>query len=270
MTIEPGLSHVASPLRAFTAVALQLGALLTLSACVSTGSPESDLPPGYVYRQHLSFVRVERIEAGASANGHPFGVSTEALAQPLRSVQVEGSISPNAVPMFTRAEVEETAPHLAAALAKAGPGEDVTFAVVGQHGLLGSLSSRSITTGRVFVRDGQLNVIFGLVQDLYEHGELRGAEAQPPTGSRTYRPGKLWKLAPGSGRLADKRSDWVMFDAPAPAAKVGEPAAPAAPGADKRYTEIESRLNALNRLKANGLITEEEYAERRRAILQGL
>ncbi len=59
---------------------------------------------------------------------------------------------------------------------------------------------------------------------------------------------------------------------PAPKEKtVGAGAAtPAAPATDSRYQEIESRLSALNRLKANGLITEEEYSERRRAILQGL
>ena len=55
--------------------------------------------------------------------------------------------------------------------------------------------------------------------------------------------------------------------APAPAAAAA-PQKPAA--ADPRYEEIQARLRTLERLKAEGLITEEEYRERRRAILQSL
>jgi len=39
---------------------------------------------------------------------------------------------------------------------------------------------------------------------------------------------------------------------------------------DSRYREIQERLRTLERLKADGLITEEEYRDRRRAILEGL
>jgi len=158
-------------------------------------------------------------------------------------------------------------------LAKAGPKEDVTFAVTGGHGLFGAYSARSVTSGRLFVRDRQLNVIFRLVHDLFEDGELGGG--MPPVflpGSRAYRADVNWRLVPGNSHLADKRTDWVMLDTttlPRPKEKPGGTGT-AAPAADSRYQEIENRLNALDRLKAKGLITEEEYSERRRAILQGL
>ena len=229
----------------------------------------------YEYRPPFGYVRIERIEAGAPANAHPFGISADELRRSLASLTVQGAVSIGVTPVFTDAELQEIVPHLVAALAKAGPREDVSFAVTGQHGFLGRYSSKSVTTGRLFARDRQLNVIFGLVHELYEGGEL-GSNLTPPfpPGSRAPRSDQVWRILPAGGRLVDGRVDWVMLDTarlPAPAEKAAaSPAAPTPPAADSRYQEIESRLGALDRLKEEGLITEEEYKERRRAILQGL
>ncbi len=268
--------------RAFVAIVPPAALAMALSACGLMGVAGNDPRiVSYEYRPQFGFVRIERIEAGAPDNAHPFSISADALRQTLANLKVEGSISMSAEPIFTDKELEEIVPHLVAALARAGPKEDVTFAVTGRHGFLGEYSSKSVTTGRLFVRDRELNIIFRLMHELYEGGELGGGVpplvgAPPfPPGSRAYRSDRVWRVVPGSGRRADRRSDWVMLDTttlPAPQEKtVGASAAtPAAPATDSRYQEIESRLSALNRLKANGLITEEEYSERRRAILQGL
>ena len=263
-------------LRVVVRIALSVGAAIGLSACGLIGVAASDPQiVSYEYRPLFGYVRIERIEAGASDNTHPFGISVDALSQTLASLKVEGGVSRSAVPMFTDGELKEIVPHLVTAFAKAGPKEDVTFAVTGRHGALGAYSSKSVTTGRLFVRDRQLNIIFRLVHDLYENGELGVGVPSFPPGSRAYRAAIFWRLVPESGVLASKRSDWVMLDTttlPRPKEKTGgaSAAAPAVPAADSRYQEIENRLSALNRLKANRLITEEEYSERRRAILQGL
>jgi hypothetical protein len=55
---------------------------------------------------------------------------------------------------------------------------------------------------------------------------------------------------------------------PRPKEATGGPGTP--PAVDSRVQEIENRLRTLDRLKADGVIKEEEYNERRRAILQGL
>jgi hypothetical protein len=273
MLIEPNMAK--SLLHAIARIASAAGAVTALSACGLMGALGNDPTiVSYEFRQPVDFVRIERIEAGAPDNAHPFSISVEALRQALAGLQVEGSSSIKAVPMFTDAELLKIVPHLVAALAKAGPKEDVTFAVTGKHGLLGSFSSNSVTTGRLFARGPQLNVIFGLAQELYESAEL-GPVSSFPRGSRANRPDRVWRIVPKSGRLADQRLDWVALDSaatPAPEAKTGSAsaAAPATPTADSRYQEIETKLSVLNRLKANGLITEGEYDERRRAILQGL
>jgi hypothetical protein len=270
--IEPTPSPADPFVRAVVRIASPAAAVFVLSACGLMGALGNDPQVvGYVYRQEMSYVRLERIEAGAPDNSHPFAVSAEALTQALAGLQAEGSNSITASPVFNEAELKEIVPHLVAALAKAGPKEDIGFAVTGRHGLLGSFASPSITTGRLFATDRRLNVILGLVQELYESEEFKANSGSLPAASRTYRAGRVWKLVPKSGQLIDRRPDWVTYDLPAPAKKTGDAGrAPVAPGADSRYQEIQTRLMVINRLKENGLITEEEYQERRRAILQAL
>ena len=54
----------------------------------------------------------------------------------------------------------------ARALSQAGPNEDVTFVVVGQRkAVYGLAKQRKVTTGRVFYREGKLNIIFGKMID---------------------------------------------------------------------------------------------------------
>ena len=245
--------------------AMGAGALLVLSACGAAGIlGENPQVLGYEYRNGQSYVRLQSIEAGAPDNGPAYAVSSETLIRALASLRVEKAGSVGARPVFNDAELKEIAPPLAAALARAGPKQDVAFAVTGRHGALGSFSSPSITTGLVFVRDGELNVILGLIQELYDSEEYRVNLQIMPPASRTPRAGLVWKVLPGTGRRVDERPDWVRYGLPA--AGTGN----AAPQADSRFEEIQSRLRLLERLREGGLITEKEYEERRRAILQGI
>ena len=270
--IKPRKPPAGSLLRFAVRTAFWAGVATGLSACGLMGVGGDSQIVSYEYRPQFGYVRIERIEAGAPDNAHPFGISVDALSGMLASLKVKGGVSGSAVPMFTDGELKEIAPHLVAALAKAGPREDVTFAVTGKHGFLGSWSSKSVTSARLFVRDREINIIFRLVHDLYEDGQM--GYGVPPVfqpGSRAQRSDTNWKLVPESARLASGRSDWAMLDTtmlPKPKETTG--GTRAAPAADSRYQEIENRLRTLDRLKADGLIKEEEYAERRRAILQGL
>lgn len=226
----------------------------------------------YVYRPSLGFVRIERIEPGFPDNAHPFEISIDALRQRLASVKMKDD------PVFTSDELDEVVPYLAAALRKAAPNEDVTFAVTGRHGLFGKVSPKTVTTGRVFARDQRLNVVFGVIHDPFDIA-LRVSDVLQPfiPGTRAKRIETYWALTPGMGRLAaDNRPDWVTFDTarteqPPTATSGGASAGPTpSPAVDSRAEEIERRLRVLDRLKESGAITEEEYRARRRAILQEL
>jgi hypothetical protein len=264
--LRPTQFFTSSSFRAgLRALALASAAML-LAACETTAR-SNDRPqvPGYQYRSEsdVAFVRIEPIEPGAPDNAHPFSTSVAVLRPVLASMKVKGASSSGAVPVFTSEELDEIVPHLAAALAKAGPKEDVTFAVSGKHGLFGKYSPKSYTTGRLFVRDRQANIVFGRVHEGYATDD-RGLALIP--GSRTRRIETGWDIVPENVRVADRRSDWVTLEARTATAA----ATPAAPAVDSRYREIDDRLKLLEQLKSNGRITEEEYRGQRRAILQGI
>jgi len=267
--------------------------IMLLSACAAV-APENrsktdfgseSRTVNYLYRTQQSFVRIEKIEAGAPANGHPASVSVEALQQALAGMRVAGASSLDAKPLFTQEEIAEIATPLATALAEANADQDVTFGVSASRGFLGSLSTPSFTTGRVFVRDGRVNIVLGLVHELYATGALGVSERQPWTpGSRARRIESGWEISPGNnGRATEDRGDWVTFDlnalapAPAKASDTGGSAVPQAPSVapvpgpvdpGHRATEMANRLRVLEELKRNGTISDDEYRERRRAILQ--
>jgi hypothetical protein len=186
---------------------------LVLGSCSGLGyNTDKDGPEvlRYEYRPSLGFVRIERIESGAPENAHPFGISIDAMRQKLASVKLKDD------PIFTSEELDEVVPYLADALKSAGPKEDVTFAVTGSHGLLGKFSPKTVTTGRVFVHDQRLNVIFGVVHDPFAILEMQTPNVPQPfiPGTRAKRIDTNLALKPGMGRLAgDDRPDWVTFDA---------------------------------------------------------
>ena len=199
--------------RSFLQAVVAASLALALGSCGALGSKTDEDGPEvlrYEYRPSLGFVRIERIESDAPENAHPFGISIDAMRQKLASVKLKGD------PIFTSEELDELVPYLAAALKSAGPNEDVTFAVTGSHGLLGKFSPKTVTTGRVFVRDQRLNVIFGVVHDPFAILQMQSSNVPQPfiPGTRAKRIDANLAIAPGNGRLAaGDRPDWVTFDA---------------------------------------------------------
>lgn len=248
-----------------SAVGLALGLLLGI-ALGAQGESRTD------------FTRLVELEVKAPANDQPYVVDPERLRQALAELKVVRTISPEPVAVFTEDQLKKIAAPLASALAKATPGQDVVFATTGKNGLLGSASPSRVTTARVFAREGNLNVIFGLVHERYESSELGFTPPAIEPGRRAQRLDPIWKIVPEArmAHLAEKRADWVVFDAralqapssaPAPAAN-SSPAS--AEPEEVRYRNVKQRLEILDRLRADGLITEEEYRQRRRAVLDGI
>ncbi|TCO98770.1 SHOCT domain-containing protein [Rubrivivax gelatinosus] len=246
-----------------------------------------------VYADTHEYVRIERAEPGAAPSLHPAVLPSEQLRaalSPLRNAAKDEEL-------FSEDELKTLVPALAKALAQAQPGQDVAFAVTGRHGGFGPLVPRTVTTGRVFRTADGLQLIVGMVWAQFE-GQFRA------TGVRiAFEPGR--RAAPvDAGVRIDApngrklRSDWVSVlvapppaaapAAPAPAAAAAPGAAPAAvpapvpaaPGAAAPapqrprdagfFEEQEQRLRTLKRLHDNGLITDEEYRQKRYEVLQQL
>jgi hypothetical protein len=242
-----------------------------------------------VYEGVFSYVRIEAREPGAAPNQHPWAVAPAALRSMLEQVQLAGKSDK----LFSAKELDELAVPLAAALGRATAEQDVAFAVSDQFGLLGPIAPRLVTTARVFRRDGQLQLIAGLVRHDFE-SQFRGTGMLIPfePGQRAKPVERGAKLAVAAGGGSVVRDDWIALNAnvaaaaaaPTPmapatgvapaaapaAAAVAPPAAAPARDADSLYRGAADRLRALEKLYKDGLISEAEYQEKRRQILREL
>jgi hypothetical protein len=183
----------------------------TLAACAAVGtSDRTD-----VYRSNDDNVRLEPLESGVAPNSHPFVISAGQLRELLAPLKVSRAESIDNVPVFLNEELNTIVPPLMIALSKAGPNQDVTFAVTSYRGLLGKYSPKSLTTGRLFVSGNTINLIFGLMQLRLGSENLDPAGVAPRivSGTRTRRVDTtVWKIDPVGGYFHDRRGDWVVFD----------------------------------------------------------
>jgi len=187
------------------------------------------------YEGRFSYVRIERREPGAEPNQHPVAVDTVAMRSLLASLQLPGR---KTEPLLTAAELDEIAAPLASALRKATADQDVTFAVSDRHGLLGPLAARAVTTARVFRREGQLQVIAGLVRRDFEN-QFRATgyvlPFEPGSRAKSVEPDARIAVEAGAGN--NRRADWAVLwldskpAVPTPVAAPAPPVAPAPAGA---------------------------------------
>jgi Short C-terminal domain len=212
----------------------------------------------------------------ALPNNHPAEMTEELLFALLGSVQVRESLKEKPVPLFTEGSLHLLTPHLQQALRQAGPGEDVTFVIIGLYRTLLGGNTPKATSGRLFCQGGKLNLIFGVVKD---EGRSRLDAVDRDyrliaAGSRQDTSQGEWSLVPGDDRTFElQRRDWVVFDPKAEFAARPVPAyVQASPtpvmlmkkGAELPLTQ---RLGTLNELKEKGLITGDEFSSKRREIM---
>jgi hypothetical protein len=275
------------PAEAGLLVAVFSGAEAATKGKVQTGRRE------WTLREFTSIRLVPR-EPGSVPNEHPLEVEREVLREQLVQVRIDAS----AQTLFAADELTELLEPLSEALASAGPDDDVLLLSSARRG--GLFVHQTAVTARLFVQGGRLQLIVNDTRYAFMD-DLLGGRIQPrfTYGSRTRGSG-----AAIHGRTAEqKRSDWLALPttgaAPAPAAPASPlapgqkaaaqpapaaapatsaPAVPAAPGAQAPAAprprdpgladEIEQRLLTLKRLRDRGLISEEEYQQKRREILQ--
>ncbi len=267
--------------------------LVTLGGAAGCATTGADLAGREnVWQSRDQFVKIEKqdkpAQGAVAVNAHPADVPVERLRDIFASIEV-GSDS-NAVPLFHDEELAILGDNIHAGLAAARPDEDVTFAVIGHYPVILGLKQRSVTTGRVFCREGQVNIIFGDVHRVVRDNEDRRLYPFLP-GSRSVAHQGEWKLTARKGgeSLVMVRPDWVTFPIVGPAAPVVAPAvreepgraapagtattpsvvSPAKPAAAGRKS-VEERLRTLNDLHDKKLITDEEYRAKRREILDEL
>jgi hypothetical protein len=161
-------------------------------------------------------------------NQHPAAIAAEDMRTVLESLLVPERhfISKKLYPVFSPAEIQVLSSALTQGLALAQPNQDITFMTIGtQQGIFAKV--RNANTGRVFFKDGKLQIIFGMIhkevrdQDL-QTGEQIDRRLHPfVVGSRLFETelssivalenGQAFYLDPESGK---EREDWLVLDIP--------------------------------------------------------
>ncbi|MCZ6894545.1 MAG: SHOCT domain-containing protein [Gammaproteobacteria bacterium] len=199
-----------------------------------------DLIPSFFEREQVNatiwelreqYVRLVRIEKRAPPNEHPVALEAIEVEQALSSLRlwVAGGIlrDEEAVAVYPRKQAAQIARYVSEALVKAAPDEDVTFNLRSYADVMLSLAKgREWTTGRMFYREGKLNLIIGEYRKRLDKGkknveasfgiidDFRDVHFQ--TGSRRSKgkmPGRIVTTEGVELHQNGKiRPDWVILD----------------------------------------------------------
>ncbi|MFM2058941.1 MAG: hypothetical protein RLY71_3326 [Pseudomonadota bacterium] len=219
-----------------------------------------------------SAVRLVPIEPAAPPNQHPATLELEQLRSQLAAIRVNG-ISRLPEPLFSRDELDELLPAIVTALQSARPEQDLVLLSTSRRGA-SFLAPPLSVTARLFMQDGALQV---LVHDAWLDvtNAYRSTRLLPELsfGTRAT-PAQVDLHGPG---MARRRPDWLALTpaappAPAPTAAVVSAAPPsvAPPASAPVPASLEQRLRTLKSLHAQGLISDEDYAHKRRELLADL
>jgi hypothetical protein len=262
-----------------------------LCAALLAGGVSTTLAADKRTWQIREFTRVELVprEAGAEPNEHPASLSADALRDQLAQVRF---VAPNgSQPLLAADELADLAGPLSQALQRAAPTDDVLLlsSARREKGLLGAPTA---VTARLFVQGGQLQLI---VQDArFEFFDAyRGTNIAPRFRFGSRSAAGAVKLE-GTNAL-NRRPDWLSIAAQAsvqPAAaqvkslergSAKDPAnsqgqvqnqgliqEKAQDKTQEKGQDIERRLETLKRLRDKNLISEDEYQQKRKDLLQQL
>jgi hypothetical protein len=226
-------------------------------------------------------VQVVPAEAGAAPNQHPARVTADALRWQLGGIRV--TLGGSSVALFAADEINDFAEPLAQALAVAGPGDDVLLVSSSRRGA-SFLTDVTAVTARLFVHDDKLQLIVRDARAAFVKEYINSNKAPKFShGSRA----NASAVVLSNSSAASRRGDWLALGLTLPGAAPALVAAPvtaaatvaptaaaapatAAPALEPLQTEAEHRLATLKRLRDRGLISEEEFQEKRKEVLKQL
>lgn len=227
-----------------------------------------------LWESREQFVALEPRETEGN-NNHPTEIDQNRLRVQLGALRLQPTANEKAIPLFTNDSLTSLVEHLQQGLRQASPRQDVTFAVIGLHDALYGLAKQpQVTTGRLFVQNGRLNLIVGIAHREVKDREDRRLNPFTP-GSRLAKASEPWQIlipTEAAGMLRERQNwiaiplDWKNVAAPGPAtSQLPQPSALALP-----VRTPAERLIIIKELHDKGLITDSEFQSKRREILQEL
>lgn len=213
-------------------------------------------------------------------NSHPITLEADQLSAALSRVRVRSSETGEIIDLFPEKNRGEAAVRLAKELHRIDPDQELHLVSFRHIGTFFS-GQRNASAARVFMESGRLNLLFGQIDIFFS--EFRDPDRPvPPMGSRKRAASLKGRIIPTEGvALVDGRNDWVALDlvrvippppAVAPAAKgsAQTPEEKSLKAMNPPEKSIEEKLQILKNLRDKDLITEQEYVEKKRQILDNL
>ena len=216
---------------------------------------------------------------------HPFRWSSEQWKLILRSIYVQKRgqgvfffPTPNgpALSAFTPAEVDYLSETLTRAFAQAQPSEVVVFGLTSPK----TQEITEITTGAWFVKDTQLHLILGNYREAFTMSNIRELLWQDPLHMIA---GALYEFVPGPYQSLPREDNglgtFLTPEAPQLALTYQQLflGAPPVDGGHEKGSppsaypdsSLEGKLQRLKQIRDDGLITDDEFAAKKKALLDG-
>jgi Short C-terminal domain len=211
----------------------------------------------------FSAIRLVQREVGSQANAHPLAVDAVTLERVLTDIQFNPEKG-KPRRLFEKSELSDLAEILSDVFKKASSTDDVILLSSARREA-GFLMSPESITARLFITDGALNFIVRDVRaPVPASFRATGLIPQLQFGSRDATSTVSLLTATG----VNKRNDWISL--PLTAASMPAAVSPTMSKDENAADEPTRRLNTIKRLFDQGLITKEEYQERRKSIIQAL
>jgi len=236
------------------------------------------------------FVRLQvstrdRHAEGTQSFSHPFQWSAEQWKPILRSIHVQKRdqgilfiFGPNGptLPAFTPAEVDYLSETLTRAFAQAQPSEVVVFGLTSPK----TQEIAEITTGAWYVKDAQLHLILGNYREAFTMSSIRELLWQDPLHMIA---GPLYEFVPGPYQSLHREDNgigtFLLPEAPQLALAYQQLSLGVSPVDGDHEKEsppsvypdssLERKLQRLKQIRDDGLITEDEYVAKKKALLDG-
>lgn len=189
-----------------------------------------------LWESSLQYVKIVNRDLSGVPNEHPAAVSTDELRTVLGALYVNErtGFTTSENPLFSSSELQILSTAIASGLNQASPNEDINFVSIGSFkGLIAQ--ERKTNTGRVFMSGGRLNIVFGMVHEIYRDKDLATGQdidrrinpllpGTRKTDSDLATPvaldsGQSFYLNPKTGK---ERRDWLVIDIPTVLAKAKE------------------------------------------------
>jgi hypothetical protein len=205
---------------------------------------------------------------------HPVSLSPEEIHRLLQSIQVRyqagilqqvfAGSRQEIQPAFSDEEIQHMVSGISKALTSATSADRIGFRLKHPRGIF----TPTITTGVVYVKDDRFGVILGNYQYLPTPDANMGydslSDPLDPQGIQTVTivPGPFQELY--QSERSRQRNRWLLIDfktllSSSPEQPIKAPEVPAG---------LEEKLSTLKRLRDQGLITEEEYQEKKKELLK--